>query len=195
MSNKLAAKPVAHTNGRKADRPHFVTTAGYTIHYRYLSQETIPRLDVAARLALAGERPPIPTQRLETGPGQWSDVENPHDEKYQETLEGWEARVQEEAGRRFLTLCEQYALIYEIDQEEVDALKIAQAAVGDPLDDMTDAHVFLWWIAMPTPDDQMTLYGKLFGGLSEEAIQAQKASFLSNLQGQIAQNSPRAPAS
>jgi len=194
MNNKLAAKPAAHTNGRKADRPHFVSSAGYKLHYRYLSQETIPRLDAAVRLALAEEKPPIPTQRLQSGPDEWRDVENPHDEQYQEALEGWEARVQEEAGRRFLTLCEQYALIYEVDQEEVAALKAVHVAIGDPLDDLSDEQVFLWRIAMPTADDQMLLYGKLFGGLTEEAIQAQKASFLSDLQGQAATGRARSPA-
>jgi len=194
MSNKLAAKPAVHTNGRKADRPYFVSSAGYIIHYRYLSQETIPRLDVAVRLALAEEKPQIPTQRLETGPGEWNEVPNPHNEKYQEALEAWEAQVQEEAGRRFLTLCEQYALIYEVDQEEVAALRAVQAVIGDPLDDLTDEQIFLWRIAMPTADDQMLLYGKLFGGLTEEAIQAQKASFLGDLQRQVAQGSARPPA-
>jgi|SRR6187549_156475 len=193
MSNKLANPKPTHTNGRKAERPYFVTTAGYIIHYRYLSQETIPRLDAAVRLALAEEKPQIPTQRMETGPGEWKDVPNPHDEVYQEALEAWEARVQEEAGRRFLTLCEQYALIYEVDLEEVAALKAVHVAIGDPLDGLTDEQIFLWRIAMPTADDQMLLYGKLFGGLTEEAIQAQKASFLSDLQRQVATNGARPP--
>lgn len=191
MSNKLT-KPAAngHTNGRTAERPSFVTSAGYLIHYRHLAPETLPRLEAAVRQALAASKPPLPTQRMETGPGQWRDVENPHDEAYQQALEGWEAQVQEEGGRRFLTLCEDYALIYTIDEDEVAALKAVQAAIGDPLDDLSDKQIFLWRIALPTPDDQVALYSKLFGGLTEEAIQAEKASFLSQLQ--RAADSPRA---
>lgn len=186
MSNKLAKAPVSQNGHVSPDKrreyPSFTCGAGYRIHYKHLSPDTLPRLQAAARLALAAEKPAIPTQRVQTGPDQWSDVENPHDEGYQQALEAWEAKVTEEQGRRFLTLCETYALIYEIDQEEVDALRAAHQAIGDPLDDMTDSQVFLWRIALPGPEDQLTLYGKLFGGLTEEAIQAQKAAFLGQLQ-------------
>ncbi len=182
MSNKLA-KP---DTDRRGTRPSFHASAGYRIHYRHIAPETLPRLEAAAKTALQDDRPAIPTQRLETAPGEWRDVENPHDEAYQEALETWLAKVQADAGMRFLTLCEQYALIYEIDADEVAALRAVHTIIGDPLDDLTDAQVFLWKIALPTPEDQMTLYSKLFGGLTEEAIQAQKASFLSHLQGAAA---------
>ena len=186
MSNKLAKDPVSQNGHASPDKqreyPAFKSSAGYKLQYRHLSPATLPRLQAAARLALAAERPAIPTQRVQTGPDQWSDVENPHDEGYQEALEAWEARVTEEQGLRFLKLCETYALIYEIDQDEVQALRAAHAAIGDPLDDMTDSQVFLWRIALPGPEDQLTLYGKLFGGLTEEAIAAQKAAFLGQLQ-------------
>lgn len=184
MSNKLAKAPVSqngHMPPKQHERPEFVSN-GYRIQYKHLSPDTLPRLQAAARLALAGEKPAIPTQRVQTGPDQWSDVENLHDTTYQEAIEAWEARVTEDQGRRFLTFCETYALIYEIDEEEVAALRAAHAAIGDPLDDMTDAQVFLWRIALPGPEDQLTLYGKLFGGLTEEAIAAQKAAFLGQLQ-------------
>lgn len=185
MSNKLA-KTVAqngHAPPERRERPSFTSSAGYHIHYKHLSPDTLPRLQAAARLELAAEKPAISTQRVQTGPDQWADVENPHDEDYQKALESWEAKVTEEQGRRFLTLCETYALIYEIDEDEVQALRAAHQAIGDPLDDMSDSQVFLWRIALPGVDDQITLYGKLFGGLTEEAIQAQKAAFLSNLSG------------
>ena len=175
-----------HTPPKERQRPSFTSSSGYVLHYRHLSPDTLPRLTAAARTALAAEKPPIPTQRVETAPEQWSDVENPHDETYQQALETWEAKVTEEQGRRFLMLCEQYALIYEVDKGEVAALRAAHQAIGDPLDDLTDDQVYLWRIALPTQDDQMILYGKLFGGLTEEAIQAQKAAFLSQLQGPAA---------
>jgi hypothetical protein len=178
MSNKLA-KPDAERIGA---RPSFTTSAGYRIRYRHLAPETLPRLEAAAKTALAGSKPAIPTQQLEVGPGEWRAVENAHDTAYQEALEDWSAAVQVDAGARFLTLCAQYALIYEIDAEAVAALRGAYALIGAPLDDLTDSQVFLWHIALPTPEDQMTVYSKLFGGLTEEAIQAQKASFLSQLQ-------------
>lgn len=182
MSNKLS-KPDAE---RRSARPFFTASAGYRIHYRHIAPETLPRLEAAAKLALKDDQPPIPQQRVEVGPGEWRDVDNPHDTAYQEALEAWLLRVQEDAGRRFLMLCEQYALIYEVDADEVAALRAVHQAIGDPLDEFTDAQVFLWKIALPTPEDQMTLYSKLFGGLTEEAIQAQKASFLGKLQGAAA---------
>lgn len=189
MSNKLAKVPVSqngHTLPERRERPSFTSSAGYRIQYRHLSPDTLPRLQAAARLALAADKPAIPTQRVQTGPDQWTDVENPHDEGFQQALEAWEARATEEQGRRFLTLCETYALIYEIDEDEVKALRAAHEAIGDPLNDMSDSQVFLWRIALPGVDDQITLYGKLFGGLTEEAIQAQKAAFLGQLQGPVA---------
>lgn len=185
MSNKLAKAPISqngHTPPERRERPSFVSSAGYKLQYRHLSPDTLPRLQAAARLALAAEKPAIPTQNVMTGPDTWSAVENPHDEGYQQAMEAWESKVTEDQGRRFLTLCETYALIYEIDQEEVDALRAAHQAIGDPLDDMSDSQVFLWRIALPGPEDQLTLYGKLFGGLTEEAIAAQKAAFLGQLQ-------------
>lgn len=183
MSAKLAkAAQNGHAPPKERQRPSFTSSAGYTLHYRHLSPDTLPRLTAAARTALAAEKPTIPTQRVQTAPELWSDVENPHDEAYQQAIEAWEARVTEEQGRRFLTLCETYALLYEVDEEEVQALRAAHEAIGDPLDGESDAQVFLWRIALPGPDDQLILYGKLFGGLTEEAIQAQKAAFLSNLQ-------------
>lgn len=165
-----------------SDRPSFVTASGYRLHYRHLSSETLPRLLAAAKVALAANRPELPTQSVLVGPNEYRAIDNPHDPAYQEALEQWEATVQVNQGERFLTLCEEYALIYEIDEEEVAALKAAHEAAGDPLDDLSDKQIFLWKIALPTPDDQMTLYAKLFGGLTEEAIQAQKASFLGQLQ-------------
>lgn len=189
MSNKLTKAPISqngHAPPRERERPSFITNTGYTLHYRHLSPDTLPRLQAAARTALADSHPVMPKQSVETGPGQWLEVENPHDEQYQRDMEAWEAVVTEEQGRRFLVLCETYALIYEIDQDEVDALKAAHQAIGDPLDDLSDAQIFLWRIALPTPEDQMSLYGKLFGGLTEEAIQAQKAAFLGNLSGYLA---------
>lgn len=186
MSNKLAKDPVSQNGHASPDKqreyPAFKSSAGYRIQYKHLSPDTLPRLQAAARLALVNEKPVIPTQRVQTGPDQWSDVENPHDTAYQEALEAWEVKVTEEQGRRFLTLCETYALIYEIDAKEVKALRAAHAAIGDPLEDMTDSQVFLWRIALPVPEDQLTLYSKLFGGLTEEAIAAQKAAFLGQLQ-------------
>lgn len=188
--SKAVKAPQSHTNGHAPPetrhRPSFTSSAGYVLHYRHLSPDTLPRLIAAARTALASEKPPIPTQRLETGPDQWSEVENPHDEKYQQALEAWEARVVEEQGLKFLKLCEDYALIYKVDAAEVNALRAVHKAIGDPLDDMTDEQVFLWRIALPSADDQLILYGKLFGGLTEEAIQAQKAAFLGQLQGSAA---------
>lgn len=169
--------------GRVAERPAFTTSSGYQIAYRYLSPDVQPRLRAAAEKALADQRPPMPTQRMETGPGEFQDVENPHDPTYQEALAAWQQRVQAEAGQRFLRYCETYALIYEVDSDEVAALKAAHAAVDDPIDGESDAAIFLWRIALPTPDDQMLLMGKLFGGLTEEAIQAQKASFRRQLPG------------
>lgn len=185
MSNKLTKSTTtsAADGQRVGARPSFTSSAGYRIRYRHLSPETLPRLEAAARLALAERKPPIPTQRMEVAPGEWREVENPHDSAYQEALEQWAALVEQDQGQRFLTLCEQYALIYEIDAEEVAALRAVHQVIGDPLDDLNDAQVFLWKIALPTPEDQMTLYSKLFGGLTEEAIQAQKASFLGQLQG------------
>lgn len=187
---KLARSPAAHTNGHAAQeqrkRPSFTSSAGYALHYRHLSPDTLPRLQAAARLALAESKPPIPTQKVEVGPNEWRDEPNPHNEEYQRDLEAWEARVTEEQGRRFLTMCEDYALIYEVDQEEVEALRAVHQAIGDPLDDMTDAQIFLWRVALPAPDDQGELYGRLFG-LTEEAIQAQKVAFRSYIQGAISQ--------
>ena len=188
MSNKLA-KTVAqngHAPPEQRERPSFTSSAGYCIRYKFLAPDTLPRLQAKARLALVDDKPLIPTQRVQTGPDQWADVDNPHDEDYQQALEAWEARVTEDQGRRFMTLCETYALIYEVDEDEVQALRAAHEAIGDPLDDMSDSQVFLWRIALPGVDDQITLYGKLFGGLTEEAIQAQKAAFLGQLQGPAA---------
>lgn len=183
MSNKL-------TKSEGRARPSWRTPSGYRIEYRTLSPETLPRLEAAARLALAASKPPIPTQRLEVAPNEWRDIENPHDTAYQEALETWAAAVQQDAGMRFLTLCEEYALLYEIDAEEVAALRAAYAAAGDTsIAELSDKTVFLWWIALPSPDDQLTLYSKLFGGLTEEAIQAQKASFLGQLSGAAAPSS------
>lgn len=190
MSNKLAKAPISqngHTPPERRERPSFVSSAGYKLQYRHLSPDTLPRLQAAARLALAAEKPAIPTQRVQTGPDQWSNVENPHDAAYQEALEAWEARVTEEQGRRLLTLCEIHALLYEVDLEEVAALRAAHELIGDPLSDLSDVQVFLWWIALPTPEDQAELYSRLFGGLNEEAIQAQKTAFRGYLQRTVAQ--------
>lgn len=199
MSNKLvktrAQAEREHTNGhaiggkREKALPSFVTDTGYRIHYRQLSPETMPRLTAAAKLALLDTQPTMPTTRQEVGPGEFRDVDNPHDEAYQAAMEAWTAAVEAEAGARFLKLCEDYALIYEIDAEEVALLRAVHQTIGDPLDDLSDTQVFLWRIALPAPDDQLTIYAKLFGGLTEEAIQAQKASFLGNLQGRVAQAS------
>lgn len=179
--------------GRVAERPSFVASSGYRIAYRHLAPETQARLLAAAERQLAETRPALPTQRLETAPGEWRDVDNPHDPAYQSALAAWRTAVQARQGELFLRFCEDYALIYDIDADEVAALRAAHAAVGDPLDE-SDAAVFLWKIALPTPDDQMTLIGKLFGGLTEEAIQAQKASFCRNLQGPAAGAGARPPA-
>ena len=192
MSNKLA-RPAPHTNGhapvqREGARPSFVSETGYRIHYRYLPLETLPRLEAAAKTALAADQPPMPTQRVEVGPNEWRDEPNPHDTAYQEAMEAWEAAVKQDAGLRFLKLCEDYALIYEIDQEEVAALRAVSAAIGDVLDELSDKQVFLWRIVFPMEEQQLTLYSKLFGGLTEEAIQAQKASFRSKLQEALTEN-------
>ena len=149
-----------------------------------LAPDTIPRIEAAARQALAESRPTLPTQRVQIGPDEWREVENPLDEAYQQALTAWEQQVVEERGKRFVTLCEQYALVFEVDDDEVQAFKAAHAAAGIPLDpEESDEAIFLWRIALPTPEDHMAMYGKLFGGLTEEAIQAQKASFRSQLQG------------
>lgn len=181
MSNKLA-KAEQPSAERKKHLQSFVTDTGYRLHYRHLPPETLPRLEAAARVALASEKPAIPTQRLETAPGEFRDIENPHDADYQEALEDWTAKVQTEQGMRFLTLCERYALVYEVDTEEVAAFRAIHAAIGVDLGDVTDDQVFLWQIVFPRPESQLDLIAKLFGGLTEEAIQAQKASFLSQLQ-------------
>lgn len=166
----------------RSERLSFRTPSGYTLQYRLISPDTRPRLLAAAKVALAAERPAVPTQRVEVDAGQFREIENPHDEEYLTALEAWEAAVAREEGKRFLTFCEEYALIYEIDYEEVAALRAVQAIIGDPYDDLTDKQVFLWKIALPTADDQMLLWGKLYGGLTEEAIQAQKQVFRSNIQ-------------
>lgn len=186
MSNKLS-KPAPEPRHTQS----FMTDTGYRLRYRTLAPETLPRLEAAARLALASEKPAVPTQRLETAPGEFRDVENPHDEAYQEALEQWLAKVQADQGMRLLTLCEQYALIYEVDTAEVAAFRAVHAAIGVDLGDATDAQIFLWQIVFPRPESQLDLIAKLFGGLTEEAIQAQKASFLSQLQGPAAAQGAR----
>lgn len=190
MSNKLAKTEQTATD-RKKHLQSFYTDTGYRISYRHLPPETLPRLEAAARIALASERPEIPTQKVQTGPDEWKDIENPHDEAYQEALEAWATKVQNEQGMRFLTLCERYALVYDVNVEEVAAFRAVHKTLGIPLDDVTDEQVFLWQIVFPRPESQLDLIAKLFGGLTEEAIQAQKASFLSQLQGPAAAQGAR----
>lgn len=173
------------THGRSVTRPTITSASGYEIAYRHLSPDTLPRLNAAVERDFADTKPTPPTQRVQTAPDEWREVVNTADPTYREALTAWQTAVQNEAGVRLLALCETYGLIYEVDTDEVAALRAAHAAMGDPLDAESDGQIFLWRIVFPGADAVQAVIGRLFGRAIEEAIQAQKQSFRGDVAGPV----------
>lgn len=161
--------------------PVYETESGYRITYRVLPIETVGRLQAVAQAELAETRPPVPTQRVEIGPGEWREIENPDEEGYRAAKAAWERQVVNLVGVKIAKLMSSYALDIEIDEKQVQRLRAALDAVGAPIVGESDDEVMLWRIAVPGIEEQQKITGLVLGRELAAAVEAARARFRGNM--------------
>lgn len=159
------------TNGHATTprMPTITLSSGYTIGVNRQPGDVLAKAKAAAQHELESERPPVPTQNLETEPGVFRDIPNEHDPAYQQALAAWNTRVAGRTSQKLLTLMERIGLVFDVDTERLRALRESYALLGMELPE-DDRSAYLGYVLAPTNEDQARLFMEVFGrGLPQEA--------------------------
>jgi len=164
--------------------PRITLSSGYSVGLRRQPADIMPKAQAAAEAELAGDKPAIPTQRLQTAPDVWHEIDNPNDADYQAELDAWQAQVNLKTTEKLLTIMQRIALVYEVDQARLADLRETYAILGIELPD-DDRAAWLGYVLAPTQEDQAHLFMEVYGkGMPTEAqVMLQRHLFPRNPQG------------
>lgn len=177
-----------HAKGRAAvELPTITLSSGYTIGLRRQPMDAMPKAQAAAQHELEESKPRPPMQHIETGPGEFHDIENESDPTYQEELLSWRAEVAVLSSQKLLLLMQRLALVFDIDQERLRDTRETYAALGMELPS-DDRAAYLSYVLAPTHADQARLFEEVYGrGLPTEAqVALHRRMFPGNMEGHAA---------
>jgi hypothetical protein len=159
-------------------------STGVSVKIRPLATMTVQTINAAVRKDARFVRPEPPRQKVEAIDGA-TEVANPDDPGYIAALADWQARFAEEVGVRFLKVLALRGVVMDIDGEWVAAFRADMDAAGAPVDDLSDAELYLYHYAAPLPEDMELLQRKALRQAqpTEEAVQAHADSFRGDVPG------------
>jgi hypothetical protein len=158
-------------------KPTFTFSTGITV--------TLERVGplIGVPIAKANPPPQPPTQRMETAPGVFADVENPHHPAYKEALRLHDERVQSLITRSMLDAGISDDL--ELPLEEIARFRrvMRRQGVEIPADE-DDRTVYILYMLVGNETDIPRFVTALqHYGNTQEAVRAAKATFQSDVQG------------
>ena len=176
------------TNGHQRGRavpalPSITLSSGYSVQLRRQPADVMPKVKVAVERELAESKPTIPTQRMETAPGQFHEVENANDPEYLRALAAWDRQVGMRSSEKLLTLMTRMALVFEIDVDLLADLRKTYTDLGIELPD-DDRAAFLSYVIAPTMEDQARLFDEVYGKAlpTEAQVALHRAMFPGDLE-------------
>jgi len=132
----------------------------------------MPKAQARAEAELQESKPTPPTQKLETAPGEFHEVEQRTDPDYLAALDLWQQQVNMKTTEKLLLILQRIALVYTIDQERLQELRGTYELLGIDLPS-DDRAAWLGYVLAPTTDDQARLFEEVYGkGLPTEAQDA-----------------------
>lgn len=142
------------------------------------------RRQIKRRPEFAEPQPPI--FEVDYGEGKIKQPNRSHP-VYQELLKEWNARITQEAGDRLADLVIARAVVCEVDTDAVAQMRATMAAIGTPLDEYDDHHVFVAFVCIGPQQDYYDLLKVVFERSmpSPEAVQAHIDSFPGPVREQI----------
>jgi hypothetical protein len=177
------------TNGHTKDHAppaleQLTFSTGVTVTIRPLATMTVQTINAAVRKDPKFKQPEPPQQLVDTIDGV-SKIANPSDPAYLEALKAWEARFGEEVGARFLKVLALRGVVMDIDAAWVADFRADMDAAGAPVVDLSDAEIYLYHCAAPTPEDMELLQRKALRQAqpTEEAVQAHVDTFRGDIPG------------
>jgi len=149
--------------------PRITLSSGYTVALRRQPADVMPKAQARAEAELQESKPTPPTQKLETAPGEFHEVEQRTDPDYLAALDLWQQQVNMKTTEKLLLILQRIALVYTIDQERLQELRGTYELLGIDLPS-DDRAAWLGYVLAPTTDDQARLFEEVYGkGLPTEA--------------------------
>lgn len=166
------------------DLERITFSTGVTVAIRPLATMTVQTINVAVRKDPRFAQPKPPRQKVEAIDGP-TEVAKPDDPAYLAELATWEARFGEEVGARFLRVLARRGVEMDIDEAWVAAFREDMTEAGAPVDELSDAEIYLYHYAAPTPEDMELLQRKALRQAqpTEEAVQAHVDTFRGDVSG------------
>lgn len=189
MSTQLIEAVNGRVKGREAPPellyPFTFEGTGRTVQIRKLSALIRDEVRRQVKRSPGFEEPQPPMVEVDYGDGK---VRQPHRAHpvYQELLSDWNARITQEAADRLERLVIQRAVVCEVDEQAVKAMRADMAAVQTPLDDYDDHHVYVAFVCVGPQQDYNELLAAVFNRSlpSREAVQAHIDSFRGPVRGE-----------
>lgn len=176
------------SNGHAKAAGNTITlSSGITIRLNRQPADVMPKAQAAAQRALEDSKPAMPTQSMETEPGVFRDIPNPHDPDYQISLAAWQNEVAQLTSQKLLTIMERIGLAFEVDQDRLATLRETYALLDIELPE-DDRSAYLAYVIAPTHEDQARLFEEVYGrGLPQEAqVALHRRMFPGDLEGHAA---------
>lgn len=164
--------------------PSLTLSSGHTVYLRRQPADVMPKAQAAAQRDLEAEKPTIPTQRLETAPGEFHEIEHDKHPDYVAALAEWNGKVGQKTSEKLFTIMLRLALVFEVDEQELAALRSVYADQGIDLPE-DDRTAYLNHVIAPLTEDQARLFEEVFGRAlpTEAQVALHRAMFPGDVEG------------
>ena len=198
-ANQIISQVKPRAKGRKVtDLPSFTFKgSGIEVKIRTLGPFTLDAISRSVREEI--QPPDVPRVMVNYGTSDKPDFkmeENPADPEYKKVLEEYERKIGEEGGRKTIDTIINHAVVAEIDEEEVQAMRLFLLDLGvskEELDRQTDHAIYIKHVCIKTANDLTDLQNFVIGQSvpTEERVKAHEDSFRGEVQGETNQEMHR----
>lgn len=141
-----------------------VTLPGSGINVRVRRQpgDMLRLIEASVRREFDKEKPIPPVQRMETGPGEFKDIEDENNPAYVSAMELFEQKVQARFAEKMLEVIVKAGIVDSPDEEEIKTLRDLYTTldIEIPADDRT---LWVQFVLAPSADDFAHLTYEIFG--------------------------------
>ncbi|MBJ7394241.1 MAG: hypothetical protein JHD01_05760 [Candidatus Nanopelagicales bacterium] len=136
--------------------------SGLTVRVRRQPGDMLKLVEASARRGMESSKPEIPTQKLEVGPNEFSEIEDINNPEYIEALGIYEANVQEQFAKKMLDVVVKVGIIDTPDKDELESLRETYKTleIETPPD---DREFWVQFVVAPSAEDFSLLIFEIFG--------------------------------
>ena len=136
--------------------------SGMTVQIRRQPGDMLRLIEASCRREFDKEKPIPPVQRIETGPGEFKDVEDENNPAYIEQVNEHEQKVQSRFAEKMLEIIVRAGIIDNPNDEEIKHLRELYTSLDIDLPE-DDRQLWVQFVVAPSADDFSHLTYEVFG--------------------------------